>query len=77
MKSDCWAFAAAAALEAAIAINLKTNVTLSVQQLTDCAGGSWGNYGCNGGFSITAYNYIFSNAIPADSYYPFTGKQVN
>ena len=77
MKSDCWAFAAAAALEAAIAINLKTNVTLSAQQLTDCAGGSWGNNGCNGGFSVTAYNYIFSNAIPADSYYPFTGKQVN
>ncbi len=76
-KSDCWAFASAAALEASIFINLKINVTLSPQQLTDCAGGSWGNNGCNGGFSITAYNYIFNNSICTESTYPFVSKQVN
>jgi hypothetical protein len=73
-KSDCWAFSAAAALEASIYINLKTSVTLSPQQLTDCAGGSFGNNGCNGGFSITAYNYIYNKSISADSYYPFLGR---
>lgn len=72
---NCWAFAATAGLEASLWKNLKTNVTLSPQQLTDCAGGSYGNNGCDGGFSIPAYNYIFQNGIITDSYYPFKGAQ--
>ena len=48
---------------------------MSPQQLTDCAGGVWGNNGCNGGFSVTAYNYIYNKSISTESYYPFNGKE--
>jgi len=72
---NCWAFASTAALEASLSINLKTNVTLSPQQLTDCAIGAYGNNGCNGGFSIPAYNYVAQNGIISDSSYPYKAVQ--
>jgi cathepsin L len=48
---------------------------LSPQQLTDCAIN--GNYGCNGGHSIPAYNYVAQNGIISDSYYPYKAVQVS
>jgi cathepsin L len=62
------------ALEAQIAISLKQSVTLSPQQLNDCAGSVWGNEGCNGGFHVTAFNYIYNQSICADSFYPYNGQ---
>ncbi len=73
---DCWAFATTASIEASLLSKNNTNVTLSAQQLTDCASGSpYNNYGCNGGFMTGAYYYINRNGIYEDKYYPFiSGK---
>jgi C1A family cysteine protease len=53
----CWAFAALATVEHHLRIykNLKEN--FSEQQLIDCSR-SYGNTGCQGGFSQKAYKYI-------------------
>ena len=48
-KSDCWAFAAVGALEAAIFKTSNKLVTLSPQLLTDC---DKNNNACNGGISF-------------------------
>jgi len=46
----------------------------SEQQLVDCAGTKYGNWGCNGGLQEYAYDYYESHdAIDRDSY-PYTAK---
>jgi len=49
LKSNCWAFASAGALEAAIFKQYNTLVTLSPQLLTDC---DKNNNACDGGNAI-------------------------
>lgn len=47
-------------------------VSLSEQQLVDCAG-AWGNYGCDGGLQEAAYGYYQqSHAAMTEADYPYT-----
>lgn len=68
---SCWAFSTIASLENAVWRNSKKVVNLSEQELVDCAGGKYGNYGCNGGLMDHAYDYIIDNKVATESAYPY------
>lgn len=53
---------------------LKTGklISLSEQELVDCAGGTYGNLGCNGGTMESAFQYIHNSGIASESDYPYT-----
>lgn len=51
----CWAFSVVGAVESAYAIKGKPLEDLSVQQVIDC---SYNNYGCNGGSTLNALNWL-------------------
>ena len=69
---SCWAFSTNAALEGRDAIKTGTLKSLSEQQLVDCAGGSYGNQGCDGGDMGTAMSYAHDFGMMAESDYAYT-----
>ena len=69
---SCWAFSAVSTLESYMRIKGKSNETLSEQELVDC---SKQDYGCNGGFMDTAYDYVIeNNGLHSSIDYPYTAK---
>jgi len=75
---SCWAFAAAGETAMIYALNTGTLVTLSKEQLVNCAGDAWdvpGTGGCNGGLSSLAWQaggfYDRSGAC-LETAYPYT-----
>ena len=40
----------------------------------DCAGGKWGDYGCDGGLQHNAFYYWETNYPETEADYPYTGK---
>ncbi|CAK6445827.1 unnamed protein product [Pipistrellus nathusii] len=66
----CWAFSVVGAVESAYAIKGKPLEDLSVQQVIDC---SYTNYGCNGGSTFNALNWLNETQVKLvrDSEYPF------
>jgi len=68
---SCWAFSAVGTLEGAWAKNTSQLVSLSEQNLVDCAG----NYscdGCGGGWPDKALHYIIDNkGIDTEQSYPY------
>lgn len=62
------------ALEAAYTQAFGKGISLSEQQLVDCAQ-SFNNYGCNGGLPSQAFEYIkYNGGLETEAAYPYTGK---
>merc|ERR1711865_1025595 len=75
---SCWAFSTTGSAEGALAIaaGLGANslVSLSEQQLVDCAG-SQGNQGCNGGLMDDGFKWVIENGgITTEADYAYTAK---
>lgn len=69
---SCWAFSSTGALEGAWQIATGKLVSLSEQQLVDCA--TNGNAGCNGGDMDAAFKYEESANACTESSYPYLAK---
>ncbi|XP_047164775.1 pro-cathepsin H-like [Vigna umbellata] len=71
---SCWTFSTTGALEAAYAQAHGKSISLSEQQLVDCAG-HFNNFGCNGGLPSQAFEYIkYNGGLDTEEAYPYTGK---
>ncbi|XP_074280750.1 thiol protease aleurain-like [Silene latifolia] len=71
---SCWTFSTTGALEAAYAQAYGKNISLSEQQLVDCAG-PFNNFGCNGGLPSQAFEYIkYNGGLDTEEAYPYVGK---
>jgi len=71
MCGSCWAFSTTGAVEGAEAIATGILTSYSEQQLVDCAGGKWGNQGCNGGLMDQAFAYIEEYPLETEGDYPY------
>ena len=71
---SCWSFATAGASEANwwVANKSSPKVSLSTQHLVDCDGG---NYGCNGGWYNSAFEYVRDQGLVQEKDYPYKEVQ--
>ena len=69
---SCWTFSASGAMEGAWSISKGSLVSLSEQQLVDCAGLKYGSMGCNGGQMDGAFKYAIDNGMCTEAAYPYT-----
>jgi len=67
---SCWAFAATGALEGALQQKTGSLVALSEQQFVDCSA-NFGNMGCRGGWTDSAFEYAAGTAICTEQSYPY------
>ncbi|KAK9099525.1 hypothetical protein Syun_026570 [Stephania yunnanensis] len=71
---SCWTFSTTGALEAAYKQAFGKDISLSEQQLVDCAG-AFNNFGCHGGLPSQAFEYIkYNGGLETEEVYPYTGK---
>lgn len=68
---SCWSFSATGAMEGAWAISKGSLVSLSEQELVDCAGIRYGSQGCNGGQMNGAFNFAMDKGICTEADYPY------
>jgi C1A family cysteine protease len=73
---SCWSFSATGAMEGAWAIANSELVSLSEQQLVDCAYGKpYGNHGCMGGLMDGAFQYAMDSGMCLEEEYSYTATQ--
>ncbi|TYH93116.1 hypothetical protein ES332_A13G230300v1 [Gossypium tomentosum] len=71
---SCWTFSTTGALEAAYHQAFGKGISLSEQQLLDCAG-AFNNFGCHGGLPSQAFEYIkYNGGLDTEEAYPYTAK---
>jgi cathepsin H len=71
---SCWTFSTTGCLESHHYMRTGKMVSLSEQQLVDCAQ-DYDNNGCNGGLPSHAFEYIHSaGGLDTESAYPYTAK---
>jgi len=70
---SCWSFSTTGALEGAWQIATGKLVSLSEQQLVDCAKN--GNMGCKGGSMDLAFEYLEKYDVCTEDSYPYKAKQ--
>ncbi|GMH04143.1 hypothetical protein Nepgr_005982 [Nepenthes gracilis] len=71
---SCWTFSTTGALEAAYAQAFGKSISLSEQQLVDCAG-AFNNFGCSGGLPSQAFEYIkYNGGLDTEETYPYAAK---
>jgi C1A family cysteine protease len=69
---SCWSFSAAGAVEGLAAVQNIPLVSLSEQQLVDCASGfAYGSHGCNGGSMDGAFKYVMETGLCTEAEYPY------
>lgn len=69
---SCWAFSATETIESYHYLTTKKMAILSPQQIVDCDKDS---YGCNGGWTEHAFNYIIkAGGQDTESSYPYTAQ---
>ncbi|KAE8710444.1 Cysteine proteinase 3 [Hibiscus syriacus] len=71
---SCWTFSTTGALEAAYHQAYGKGISLSEQQLVDCAR-AFDNNGCHGGLPSHAFEYIkYNDGLDTEEAYPYTAK---
>ncbi|KAG9457311.1 hypothetical protein H6P81_001819 [Aristolochia fimbriata] len=70
---SCWTFSTTGALEAAYTQATAKGISLSEQQLVDCAA-AFNNFGCGGGLPSQAFEYIkYNDGLDTEQSYPYVG----
>ena len=69
---SCWSFSASGAMEGAWFIAKGSLVSISEQELVDCAGIRYSSSGCNGGQMDGAFKFAIDNGMCAESSYAYT-----
>ncbi|XP_056633311.1 uncharacterized protein LOC130442924 [Diorhabda sublineata] len=67
---SCWAFSVTGTLEGQLAIQRKSYIALSVQELVDC---DTSDMGCDGGDMRPALDFVKNNGLMSEADYPYVG----